>query len=172
MSTFLRKIALAAFASLLIGACIPALAAAAGPVVTPANGSDILLPDGSVYQLNDDGSYSWIPDVATADAMGLDWSALQFVGSLSGPVGNQIPSVAPAAKAPAAPAAPSLAQANGNDVLLPDGSVYQRNDDGSYSWIPDVATANAMGLDWNNLRAVDSLDGPVANPFPAAVRAR
>jgi hypothetical protein len=104
--------------------------------------------------------------------MGLDWSALQFVGSLSGPVGNQIPSVAPAAKAPAAPAAPSLAQANGNDVLLPDGSVYQRNDDGSYSWIPDVATANAMGLDWNNLRAVDSLDGPVANPFPAVVRAR
>jgi hypothetical protein len=29
-----------------------------------------------------------------------------------------------------------------------------------------------MGLDWNYLQVVDTLDGPVANPFPAAAGTR
>jgi hypothetical protein len=64
--------------------------------------------------------------------------------------------------------AASVTPANGNDVVLPDGSVWQGNPDGSYSWIPDVATADAMGVDWNTLQPVDSLPGPVGTPFPHA----
>jgi hypothetical protein len=65
----------------------------------------------------------------------------------------------------AAAAGPSVTPANGNDVVLPDGSVYQLNDDGSYSRIPDLATASAMGLDWNALQLVDGLPGPAGTPF-------
>ncbi len=171
MSKFLKKIAPVVFASLVIAAGLPALGAAAGPAVTPANGNDVVLPDGGVYQLNDDGSYSRIPDPATANAMGLDWDSLQRVESLPGPVGNVFPSVM-SVQTPAASGGPAAAQANGKDFLLPDGSVCQLNDDGSYSWIPDVATANAMGLDWDNLQPVDSLPGPLGTPFAKAAVGR
>jgi hypothetical protein len=146
-------------------------------VITPANGNDVVLPDGTVYQQNDDGTYSWIPNVATANAMGLDWGNLQQVATLPGPVGDRFPAVVELSNASAnragtssatAPAKPAVAKANGNDVVLPDGTVYQLNDDGSYSWIPDVATANAMGLDWNSLQLLDELDGPLGTPFPHA----
>ena len=110
--------------------------------------------------------------------MGLDWSSLQTVDVLPGPVGPRFTSVAElsnasvvrsgTATAPATTATPAVAKANGNDVILPDGTVYQGNDDGTYSWIPDVATGNAMHLDWNSLEAVDELPGPVGTPFPHA----
>ncbi len=58
-----------------------------------------------------------------------------------------------------------MTPANGNDVLLPDGSLWQGNDDGSWSWIPDLATAHAMGVNWNTLQLMDSLRGPVGAPF-------
>ena len=64
----------------------------------------------------------------------------------------------------------SITPANGNDFILPDGSVYQQNDDGTFSWIPNVATGNAMGLDWNNLQPVDALDGSVVAPVPVGPR--
>src|SRR5579871_5680777 len=57
--------------------------------------------------------------------------------------------------------------ANGNDYVLPDGSVYQQNDDGTFSWVPNVATGNAMGLDWGNLIQVDQLDGSISDPIPS-----
>ena len=167
-----KHVVLATFVSLLTAVGVPS-ALSAGPGITPANGNDVVLPDGSVYQLNDDGSYSWIPDVATANAMGVDWNSLQPVAALDGPEGDPFPPVLVLTNASvnvlgtsAAVAKPAVAKANGNDVILPDGSIYQRNDDGSYSWIPDVATANAMGVDWNGLEAVDSLDGPEGDPFP------
>lgn len=167
----MNKVVLAALASLLIAVGVPS-ALAASPAVIPANGNDVVLADGSVYQLNDDGSYSWIPNVATANAMGLDWSSLQSVDVLPGPVGPRFPAVVTLANALATKTAvvttstAAVAKANGNDVVLPDGNVYQQNDDGSYSWIPDVATANAMGLNWNNLQQVVTLDGPLGPPFP------
>jgi hypothetical protein len=153
-----RLLVTAAVASLLsIGA--PS-AFAATTAVTPANGNDVVFPDGMVYQENGDGSYSLIPNVATANAMGLNWGALQPVVTLPGPVSSPFPStVAPPVTQPA------VTPANGNDVVLPDGSVYQGNGDGTWSWIPDVATANAMGLQWNNLLSVDALPGPVGVPF-------
>jgi hypothetical protein len=152
----------------------------AEPGVTPANGNDVVLPDGSVYQGNADGSYSWIPNAATANAMGIDWSSLQPVDTLPGPLGAPFPSVvglanaslnplaSGAAKSPAPSSATNVTPANGNDVVLPYGSVYQGNADGSYSWIPDVATGDAMGIDWNALIPVDALPGPVGTPFPHA----
>jgi hypothetical protein len=105
--------------------------------------------------------------------MGIDWNGLQPVETLDGPEGDPFPPVlvltnasANALGTSAAAAKPVVTKANGNDVILPDGSVYQLNDDGSYSWIPDVATANAMGVDWNGLEAVETLDGPEGDPFP------
>ena len=86
-----RRILLPAVAALSLLAVPSTLAAS--PAVTPANGNDVVLADGSVYQLNDDGSYSWIPNVATANAMGLDWSSLQSVDALPGPVGARFPAV-------------------------------------------------------------------------------
>ena len=109
--------------------------------------------------------------------MGLDWSSLQQVDVLPGPVGARFASVSDVSSTSgartgttnvSAVASAVVTQANGNDVILPDGTVYQRNDDGTYSWIPDVATGNAMHLDWNNLEAVDELPGPVGIPFQHA----
>jgi hypothetical protein len=51
--------------------------------------------------------------------------------------------------------------------LLPNGDVYQDNGDGTCSWVPDVDTANAMGLDWNDLAGVSSLPCTVGEPFPS-----
>jgi hypothetical protein len=89
-----RVVVFAVLASLAVVIGAQSGIAAASPAVTPANGNDVILPDGSVYQLNDDGSYSWIPDVATANAMGLDWNSLQPVDTLPGPAGPQFPAVA------------------------------------------------------------------------------
>jgi hypothetical protein len=41
--------------------------------------------------------------------------------------------------------------------------VYQLGDDGLYHWIPNVATANAMHLDWNDLVVTDALDAPAGD---------
>ena len=167
-----KYVVLATFVALLTAVGVPS-ALSAGPGITPANGYDVIFPDGAVYQLNDDGSYSYIPDVTTANAMGLDWNGLAPVETLDGPIGESFPTVVVLSNASvnplaasAEPVKPVVTPANGNDVIFPDGSVYQLNEDGSYSLIPDVATANAMGLDWNGLEPVDSLDGPVGTPFP------
>jgi hypothetical protein len=55
--------------ALVIAVAVPAALADSSSSITPANGNDYILPDGSVYQLNDDDTYSWIPDVATGNAM-------------------------------------------------------------------------------------------------------
>ena len=172
----------ATLVALVIAVAVPAALADSSLSVTPANGSDYILPDGTVYQQNDDGTFSWIPDVATGNAMGLDWTSLIPVSQLAGPVVQPFPSVLTLANASfnrtggaggTSPAggstAPSVTPANGNDYALPDGQVYQDNGDGTCSWIPDVATGNAMGLDWNALIPIDDLsDVPcsVGAPFP------
>ena len=143
---------------------------------TPANGNDYVLPDGSVYQQNDDGSFSWVPNVATANAMGLDWNSLQPVNELDGPVGQPVPSVLGLSNASfnrsgggSASGAPSVkvTPANGLDYVLDNGQVWQDNGDGTCSWIPDVATGNAMGLDWNDMiPSGDTLPCDPGYPFP------
>jgi len=163
----MRRFVLPAVAALALLA-VPSTLAAAN--VTPANGNDVILPNGNVYQLGDDGVYHWIPDVATANAMGVDWGNLQPMDDLDADVGNPLPRFTPAAGSLTASTrtpATSVTQANGNDFILPDGSVYQLDDSGVYHWIPDVATANAMNLDWGNLQPVDDLDGPVGTPIPS-----
>jgi len=87
-----KQIVLAALVSLLAVATVPA-AIAAGSGVTPANGNDYILPSGDVYELGDDGNYHWVPDVATANAMGVDWNSLTFEDTLDAPVGDAFPSV-------------------------------------------------------------------------------
>src|SRR5476651_2485753 len=82
----------AALVALAIVVAVPS-ALAAGVPVTPANGSDFILPDGTVYQQNDDGTFSWVPNVATATAMGIQMGDLQPVSMLDGEVGAPFPSV-------------------------------------------------------------------------------
>lgn len=147
--------------------------------VTPANGADYILPDGSLYQRNEDGTFSWIPNVATGDAMGLDWEGLIAVPYLDGPVGAPFPSVIGLSNASSfSRSGPSsfsalrsvpVTPANGFDYYLPNGQVYQDNLDGTCSWIPDVATGNAMHLDWNDLTMIDGIGAlpcNIVNPFP------
>jgi hypothetical protein len=170
---------IAALALIAVVACtVPtAFADSSSVTITPANGNDVVLPDGTVYQQNDDGSWSWIPNIATANAMGIDWSSLQPVTVVPGPIEAPFPAVVTLTNASPNRAGSTgatttgssqvpVTPANGNDYVVPDGQVYQENADGSFSWIPDVATGNAMGLDWNALTPVDTLPGPVGTPFP------
>jgi hypothetical protein len=171
-----KQAVVATLVALLIAVAVPsALADTSG--ITPANGSDFILPDGTVYQQADDGTFSWIPNIATANAMGLDWSSLQPVDSLPGSVGDPFPSVLGLTNASfnrsggsgggTVAGSAKVTPANGYDYLLDNGQVYQDNFDGTCSWIPDVATGNAMHLDWNNLIPVgDTLPCDVGYPFP------
>ena len=172
---------LAALALIAAPAVPSALADSSSVAVTPANGNYIVLPDGPVYQQNDDGSWSWIPDIATANAMGLDWTSLQPATQVPGPIGAPFPSVVTLTNASpnrtattagttagtttGSSQAAAIVRAIDDDLVLPDGQVYQENSDGSFSWIPDVSTGNAMGLNWNDLQPVDDLPGPVGLPF-------
>ena len=169
-----RPAVIAVLAALAIAVGIPA---ALGDATAPqANGNDFILPDGTVYQLNDDGTYSWIPNVATANAMGVDWSSLQPVAALDGPVGEPVPSVLSLSNASfnrtgggstsTGGSTVKVPPANGDDYVLPNGQIYQDNYDGTCSWIPDVATGNAMHLDWNDLVQVDTLPCDVGYPIP------
>jgi hypothetical protein len=120
-----KYVVLAALASLLVAVGVSSTLAAAA--VTSANGTEVILPDGNVYQQNADGTYSLIPDVATANAMRLDWNALESVGELPGPAGEPLPSVVELTNARvtvsnAATRSP-ITPANGSEVILPDGNV-------------------------------------------------
>src|ERR1700739_2826988 len=53
------------------------------------------------------------------------------------------------------------------DALRPDGRVHRAGSAGPSPWIPHVATANAIGVDWNALELADELPGPVGDPLPA-----
>ena len=172
-----KQIVLAALVSLLAVATVPA-AIAAGSGVTPANGNDYILPSGDVYELGDDGNYHWVPDVATANAMGVDWNDLVVVDSLDASVGDPFSTIVTVSNARVTSTAPAatgaskhvaVTPANGFDVIDSNGDVYQLGDDGNYHWIPDVATANAMGVDWNSLTFEDTLDAPVGDAFPSVV---
>ncbi len=88
--TMNKQLVLAAAVALLTALGVPSALAAATPV-SPANGNDVELPNGSVYQGNDDGTFSWIPDVATADAMGIDWSNLAAGRRASRPRRGSLP---------------------------------------------------------------------------------
>jgi hypothetical protein len=143
----------------------------AGAAVTPANGNDFVLPDGTVYELDADGVFHLIPNVATGNAMHLNWNAMTPVDSIDGDVGDPFPSVAVLTNARGAVATGTAkvaaVLANGSDFILPDGSVYQLDADGVYHLVPDVATGNAMHLSWNALQLLDALDSDVGNPFPS-----
>jgi hypothetical protein len=163
-----KPVVIAAIASLITAAAIPS-ALAANTAVPRANGNDVVLPDGSVYQFGDDGTYHLIPNVETGNAMGLNWNALDQVDELSDPVGDPIEEVASRSVlgfTTVAPAVP-VTRANGADYILPDGSIYQLDEEGTYHQVPDVATGNAMHLDWNNLEVIDELDGPVGDAYPS-----
>ena len=153
----------------LLAAIVAVVAAAGAP--SALAGNSVLLPDGSVWQADAAGTYHQVPDVATANALGVDWNSLDVEDALPGPAGDPLPAVQTrttlglvATSAAAAPVTP----ANGDDVLLPDGTVWQGDADGVYHLIPNVATANAMHLDWNSLQLADSLPGPAGDPFPSA----
>jgi hypothetical protein len=164
---------LAVLAALAVAVTVPAAFGDSSNGVPPANGNDYVLPDGSVYQQNDDGTFSWVPNVATGNAMGLDWNNLTPVSQLDGSISDPIPSVQSLSNASfnrtggtTANSVVKVTPANGWDYYLPNGQVWQDNLDGTCSWIPDVATGNAMHVDWNNLVEVDTLPCDPGMPFP------
>jgi hypothetical protein len=152
---------LVAFGAVFTLVAVPGALAAS---ITPANGRDFILPDNNVYQLSPNGVYHLIPDVPTANAMGIVWNKLSQVSSVS-PVGGAFASVLP--PAPVRIVAPTT-KANGMDYLLPNGSVFQRDAKGVYHWIPDVTTANAMGVTWTELRRATSVS-PVGGAIKSVI---
>ena len=145
----------------------------AGAAVTPANGNDFVLPNGDVYQQDADGVFHHVADVATANAMHLDWNGLLAVDSIDGDIGADIALGGSAGTVQLSnsrvASGAAVPRANGNDFVLPNGDVYELADDGSYRWIPDVATANAMRLDWNALQPIDDLGDAVGAPFASVL---
>jgi hypothetical protein len=138
--------------------------------VVPANGRDFVLPNGDVYQLDAKGQYHLIPDVATANAMRLNWNTLTITSGVS-PVGAPYPSIVPAARIPATPAVtmvPVTTKANGADYILPNGAVFQKDAKGYFHWIPNTATANAMGIKWNQLIQVSGV-GLIGPAIPSVM---
>jgi hypothetical protein len=119
-----------------------------------ANGKDYLLPNGNLFQLVN-GTYRMIPDLATANAMGIKWNFLNKVKSVS-PIGAPLPSVYTQPAAVCSKTTASSVKANGRDVILPNNELFQYSS-GAYHMIPDVATANAMGVKWNMLTRVKSV---------------
>ncbi len=154
----------AALAAVLAVCMIPSAVSAA---VTPADGADFILPDNDVYQLGPNGAYHLIPDVATADAMGIKWNQLARATSLS-PIGAAFTSVLPPAAPTPMTLMPPTTLANGQDFILPDHAVYQRDGSGVYHWIPDLATANAMGLKWSGLRTVKAVS-PIGSAIKSVI---
>ena len=138
--------------------------------VVPANGRDFVLPSGDVYQLGPQGQYHLIPDVATANAMRLNWNTLNITSSVS-PIGAPYPSIVPAARTELQPVVTMVsiaAKANGADYILPNGAVFQKDANGWFHWIPNTATANAMGIKWNQLIRVNSV-GLIGPALPTAI---
>ncbi len=169
-----KQAVVATLVALVIAVVVPAALADSSSGITPANGNDYTLPDGTVYQQNDDGTFSWIPNMATGNAMGLDWGNLQPVDALDGTVVEPFPSVLDLSNASpnrtgssgSTAGSAKVTPANGWDYVLPNGQIWQDNFDGTCSWVPDVPTGNAMHLDWNNLIMVDSLPCDPGYPFP------
>jgi hypothetical protein len=156
---------------------LAALAALVGLLVVPtalgvvrANGQDFILPNGDIYQLDAKGQYHLIPDVATANAMRLNWNTLTITSGV-GPVGAAYPSIVPAARTQVTPTVamvPVKTKANGADYILPNGAVFQKDANGYFHWIPNTATATAMGINWNQLIRVNSI-GLVGPAIPSAM---
>jgi hypothetical protein len=153
-----------------VGAAFPSVLA---PLPTPvkivaattmANGRDYILPDGRLFQRDADGVYHWIPNVTTANAMGIKWNHLIRARSVS-PVGAAIKNVVEMLQPTCTKKAKPSTMANGMDYIVPPNpSVYQRDSKGVYHLIPNRATANAMGLNWNKLRKVGSV-APIGRPI-------
>ena len=131
--------------------------------VPPANGRDYILANHQVYQFSD-GAYHLVPDVATGNAMGIQWNRLIKAGTLA-PLGSPIPSVLP--PPPPIQTRPPTVMANGRDYIVPNGNVYQFMG-GSFHLIPDVLTANAMKVQWDKLIGQKSV-GPIGAPIQSVI---
>jgi hypothetical protein len=143
---------------------LPSTQVKTAPPSTMANGADFLLPGGSVYQRDATGVYHLVPDILTANAMHIDWRALARVSDVK-PIGAPLRSVVVSVKKVCAKTTAAPAKAGGNEVILPNGNVYEVSG-GTYHLIPDIATAGAMGLNWATLHRVGSISSAGA-PIPS-----
>jgi len=164
-----RTLSLAtAFAAITALVGLLAVPSALGISAPSANGKDYFVKNShSVYQLGPKGDFHLIPDVPTANAMGLNWDTLHIVASVS-PIGAQLPSILPAPASGATSIVKPTVKANGADYVLPDGRVFQRDVHGVYHWIPNTLTANAMGIKWDGLHVVKSVS-PVGRAIPSVI---
>jgi hypothetical protein len=134
--------------------------------ITPANGQEYLVPTGNVYQRDSSGVYHLIPDLPTATKMGVLWSQVKHVQSI-GPIGSPLQSVLTLPTYQVTTTKPTT-MANGQDFLLPGGSIYQRDAKGVYHLIPNILTATAMHVDGSRLTRVSKVS-PLGAPLPSVV---
>lgn len=112
------------------------------------------LPDGRVFVWLAT-YYGWVPDIDTFHALGLDWNAIVWLGSLPGPEGAQLVSLAgtplsqgdpfgPGTPAPPSPPpSSSLPPLPGGGAPFPDPATWQ----GTYVNAADVQTYIDLGYD-------------------------
>lgn len=157
---------LAALAAVVASLAVAVPSALAGTAITPANGSEFLLPTGNLYQLGPQGVYHLVPDLPTATEMGVLWAQVKHVSSI-GPIGQPLPSVLTLPTMEVATVPPTT-MANGKDYVVPGGSIYQLDAQGVFHLIPDILTARAMHLDWGKLTRVKSVK-PIGAPLRSVV---
>jgi hypothetical protein len=139
-----------------------------------------LTTDNSVYVAGEDGLWHHVPDVATFEALGYEWSAVTWYGDLPGTVGAPLgPASAgdssvvavPFAEQPVAAGAAAVPAYTGPLAgLESDRSVYLARDD-QWHHIPDVATFEAMRLDWSAITWYGDLPGTAGEPLPSSAAA-
>lgn len=128
---------------------------------------DIILPDGAVFRF-DDGAGVWrhIPDVDTANAMGLDWNGLTGVDEVPGPTGDDWPSVQAPPPPPASypEPAPVASSAGGASSFVWGGRSWSRGDLAAFAGY--LAAHGTSYSTWagNHPAAAELLEGPPADP--------
>jgi hypothetical protein len=134
----------------------------------------VALVDGGGYFVTfGDGLWHEVQDTGLLAGYGLSTAGATEYPSADyvQPVVDVLGPAAPAAAA-SAPAAASAGPARSIPAIVNGSAVYTWDaSNGFWRHVPDVATANAMGIDWNNMTAVTVTPTPTGPDWPTVTQA-
>lgn len=136
--------------------------------------AEVALVDGAGYFVTfGDGYWHEVQDTSLLAGYGLSTDGATEYPSTDY-VQPVIDVLGPAGGANQGSGSPSGAEAPTTSIpaITPDGSVYTWDaTNGFWRHVPDVATANAMGLDWNNMTDVGAAPTPTGPDWPSVTQA-